>query len=491
MKKWRRRICFVLAVLQCMTGMAGVTAAYEDTVNACYGTVDFSKPEEIQGMTMVLNQQEYVTKEGRKGIQLGSVNTNWIIYFNVNDKIAYEIPDETPIAITVEYFDEGNGFFEIAYDGYRVSELRVPKTGVDRIGIWNNTEPVHMTNTGEWKTHTFYMDDIRMANRVAGADFRVATWTISSGISPEEVVIGSVKVEEVEHRNPLRVVETKTNQPGNIYGDGEDMGMEFVLRNRAHEDVNGRIVLEITDENGNEVYTKEETKTFPAEADTGYAAKFPVEKYGIYYLKVFIHAEYPENPEKITVPIVKNYEFSKAWKVPKDRLNTRFGTQLGTATLKWSAEDGVGAKLAADAGIYWAGEEVMWRLIETVPGKYQIPERADYEMDLTAKEGMNLGLGLIYNNPLYWNGQMINDPPSTAEELNMWGNWVEWLAKETKGQVGHFRVWNEYNWKSFNVNNDPPEHYIELLKCHLVLMILLLQIYHSYVLMFFLYHHLY
>ncbi|MFI7277258.1 discoidin domain-containing protein [Streptomyces sp. NPDC049879] len=83
-------------------------------------------------------------------------------YASVDDTYAY---DHTgPVLVSVDYLDEGTGGFLLHYDS----------PGDELIDRFRPTQVVPLTGSGEWRTHTFALDDAILTNRSNGADFRVA-----------------------------------------------------------------------------------------------------------------------------------------------------------------------------------------------------------------------------------------------------------------------------------------------------------------------------
>ena len=76
-------------------------------------------------------------------------------------------PKDARVGVEVDYFDEGHGKFTITYDGLT--------------GNFTDGEIVQLEDTGEWKTHTFYLYDAEFANgflATGGAwDFRIGEWS--------------------------------------------------------------------------------------------------------------------------------------------------------------------------------------------------------------------------------------------------------------------------------------------------------------------------
>ena len=86
------------------------------------------------------------------------------IYFTIADAFLRE--PAGPVAIQVEYLDQGTAEFGLDYDSTD------PTAPVD--GAFKTAPPVGRTDSNEWRTHTFVLPDARLANREhLGADFRL------------------------------------------------------------------------------------------------------------------------------------------------------------------------------------------------------------------------------------------------------------------------------------------------------------------------------
>ena len=86
------------------------------------------------------------------------------IYFAVAD--AYVFDTRESVEVEVEYLDEGTDPFELHYDSW---DENAPVKGA-----FKPAPPCPRTDTQDWRTHTFVLDDARLANREhQGADFRL------------------------------------------------------------------------------------------------------------------------------------------------------------------------------------------------------------------------------------------------------------------------------------------------------------------------------
>ena len=205
--------------------------AYKPRYNA-YAKVDYNNPGENTGMEQVAVMNQEVERAGRKGMLMDrDGESEMYMLFDVDDSMLYNIIDDTPIEITVDYFDEGDGFFELAYDGHNAP--------AGRNDIWVNTEYVQMTNSLEWKSYTFYTEHMRMTNRADNADFRLGVFSLKDGRSPGSVVVGSVTLRTSGYRDPLRLISVTGNKPGNIYSKGEEIGIHLNFENKSAQEARG------------------------------------------------------------------------------------------------------------------------------------------------------------------------------------------------------------------------------------------------------------
>ena len=422
-----------------------------------YANVDFNNSGKKTGLSLLWFENVETEREGRKGVILNhDSEAKRYLYIDIDDNMLYDIPDDTPIEVTVDYFDEGEGFFELLYDAYGIPENI-------RNGIEGREECVRLTNTMEWKTHTFYVERMRLANRLGNFDVRIGVYSVVDGFSPEPVIVGSVTLKTVERQNPIRLEGVGGNKAGNIYAKGEDIKVNLNIANKTERDARGDFTYTAKDEDGYTVYEGKVSGVFPANKTTPLAIKATAEKYGIYTLAVNGEFRYTDGDSE-PLPFSVNTEYSLAWEVSKDNINDSCGTALLINSNNMSAPNGVAAGIAARAGVRWNREEILWKDSEPQPGVYKIPEHMKRELELARDAGMNNELGLLYANPvIYDNVVGMADAPTTEKELTAYGDWCEWLARETKGLVQAFCVWNEYNG-SFNEQGESPEHYVKMLE---------------------------
>jgi hypothetical protein len=130
------------------------------------------------------------------------------IYCNVSDEIIYGA--NVALEVAVEYLDRGTGSFAIQFADDKV------------------TEAVVLTDSGEWKTHTFQVDAARMDNAFNSCDFRIGTWAPGVDQRKQDVAFASVTVREVQKSEEVSVLLTENPENKGINAWGGDNG-EFPL----------------------------------------------------------------------------------------------------------------------------------------------------------------------------------------------------------------------------------------------------------------------
>lgn len=123
---------------------------------------------------------QYVERNGRGGVYATQSNNARFVCVDVDDDLVYG--GKNKVVAEVDYFDEGNGKFDIAYD-------------VGKYTTFTETnQVVQLQNTQEWKTAVFNLDPCWFENYCNGSsDFRVALWTNSMS-STEGVIFGGIRV---------------------------------------------------------------------------------------------------------------------------------------------------------------------------------------------------------------------------------------------------------------------------------------------------------
>jgi hypothetical protein len=118
-----------------------------------------------QGITMPFIRGVPEGDHRRTNVAAGGEET--FIYFAVADEFMRE--PKGPVEVAVEYLDRGTAEFGLDYDS--TDETAPVK------GAFKSAERCRKTNTGEWKTHVFVLQDARFADREhRGSDFRLVAF---------------------------------------------------------------------------------------------------------------------------------------------------------------------------------------------------------------------------------------------------------------------------------------------------------------------------
>lgn len=121
-------------------------------------------------------------------------------------------------------------------------------------------------------------------------------------------------------------------------------------------------------------------------------------------------------------------------------------------------------KRAIDAvvelGVKQVRDELFWHVVEQKKGVLSIPERYMKNIEYSVKQGVDTLIILDYTNDLYDGG----NAPYSDEARKAFARYAEFLARELKGKVRYFEVWNEPNVDAFWRPKKNPENYVKLLK---------------------------
>ena len=146
-----------------------------------------------------------------------------------------------------------------------------------------------------------------------------------------------------------------------------------------------------------------------------------------------------------------------------------------------------------DAGVKWirigqyenSSEPTSWDWVEQKRGVYAVSPELDDYVDSLVENGVDIQVQLLYGNPMYTSpagkkpdqirpepGSFHNDdrslysifwPPTTAEQIEAFSNYVRWTVDHFRGRIHYYALWNEEDigyWNSWG----NPEEYGRLLK---------------------------
>ncbi len=442
---------FLTVAMQLMC-IQGISA---EESSADYAYADFAGGSSVN---MSVNcPMQSVEVDGVRAVKTNKASDNLYILCNVSDKFLYDVPLYTPVDITVEYYDSGNGCFDINYDSYNPQEEFYVETD-----IWESTKSaVKLTDSKTWKTHTFHIEDMRMTNRcTGGTDFRIAAWDPFMGTTPEEIIFKSVKVEKSELDSLEKIKKTTFDELAKVYTDEEEILFKQITDNKTDKAITVKYEFEYSCENSKEVYTYTQEEKFSPKEEREITIKLPNPKvYGIYSLKAVSKSYYDDNPSEV-YEYSYSEDFSVKMSIPENGANFDYGMcihpvehGLGTVDEIDPLVKNVGAKFVRDC--------YRWSSCEREKGVYKFDETAKEKLLKIHNDGLEILFICAFTNPLYDNG----GTPVSDEAIAAYAKYCAFMAKELKGITNYFEIWNEYNYGGmFNPTNEPPETYAKMLK---------------------------
>lgn len=437
-----------------MSALGGISFAAENSGN--YAEIVFDKKITTKNLTYMPETFSW-TPETRDGVT-GRRSAHYTkgdgsVLLNLADGVMYNLPPGTPVDITIKYFDDDLGKFSIHYDSHKP----MPNWNYDPNNtVWQKADDVKMENSQTWKTVKVHLEDLRAANRLNyGCDIRISTWDPLTGSSAKDVLIHSIRVEVSDFITPLEG-NIGLEQYGNIAGPDEVINFTADARNKLDEELAVDWEINVYDEKGNLLDTK--TLSYVMEAKEASVNKVklinPV-KYGFYKMTGRLKAHSVTNPER-SYDYTYNTEFTISPTFDVSQSSDNFGSLNHYSknrgdTVKTSeilrragmtiTRDDIGGGVFKD-GRWYANPELKEKW------KY-LAEQGHDILAMTTSDGIKSA----------W-----NMPPNTKEQLDAYELWCEGIARDLKGIVKYFEVWNEYNLKSYNEKGATAADYAEMCK---------------------------
>ncbi len=113
-----------------------------------------------------------------------------------------------------------------------------------------------------------------------------------------------------------------------------------------------------------------------------------------------------------------------------------------------------------EAGVGFFRDELYWSIVEQEKGVYKIPDSWNENLNILVDAGIKPLLILNYSNKLH-DKEM---GPHTEEGRKAFAAYCEFMARETRGRIAHFEIWNEPNHAGFWPPEPSPEDYAKLVK---------------------------
>lgn len=348
---------------------------------------------------------------------------------------AYWYVNEQPetAEITVEYLDIGTGYFT----------LRRQSPGK----VWNDSaEKVMLTDTGELKSHTFYVTDILLQNGLNGSDFVIGTYSTNYGHGAKGVFVHSIKIEKVLRRDPVAIT-FNTGRVGNILSADDPSVVDITLKNEGICDLDTTFSYTITDYDGN--LLAEETQSFQIAMNEEKIIQVDTkaERFNCYYADIKINSHKKLIGLDYVTEQTKRIEFSRAltWEKGDERnqwfwfaahLN-RYDQEADIQLLSRSGAYGVRGEFASK-----------WDLVEAKKGIYSYKQQGLDIMKRLEEEDLHYIHLMSYGNPRYSNygrPYVETEPPEDPEYIEAYGKYAGWLAANSGENLYALEMWNEFN----------------------------------------------
>lgn len=453
----KKSIAFILVAIMCFgySNAFAVETSSEGTEEN-YPKVTLGSKIKAEGMR-ISTEYTPVVKGGREGLMSGIQPGKGAEYIlvDIDDSWAYDLPIYTGIEVIVEYFDDVEGKFNLTYNTHKPD----PNKYVTPNTEWGGDSlVVELEGTKEWKTHTFYLEDAKFANKI-GCDFRIGIWWPSAKNNYGAVTFGSIAVKKVPIRTPLLYDGLISERVGNIFSIDDEITVSHNFANKLSEPVTTTVKTEVFDSSNDKI--AEDTQTVEY---AGLEVK-PVDvtidnpkKYGIYRVVATEETHTLSDPGNVTTH-VHEQEFSVSMKVKDEDGNKRVG--YAQHLLRGYGSPDYTPDLIQEAGGTWVREDFLkWQEVEKSPGVYEIPAGEKEKLQKIKDSGVNI-LGIFMGRVPFYDGG-VN--PHTDEGIAAFAKYCAFLAKELDGIVEHWEMWNEWNIKAFNPTLESPETYAKLVK---------------------------
>ena len=441
---FKRIVSWIVVCMMLLTG--GAAAAADEAED--YAQFFWDGGENV-------NIQSHYSAEGtgaaayavRDGVQVLQMHEDgpYYCYINVSDSL---FPKDRPVsvAITVRYFDEGeNGeYFSLRY--------------ANTSSNFQEPEKVEMTNTGEFKEHTFYIDDFMFANSNNSTDIVLASWTNKYKHSPGPVYIQWLKVERCFPQHPIAAT-VSSDHIGNIFDGDDEKRLDINLNNVSDTELDVQGEYEILTYDYKSLF---DGSTEPVAVEGESSAVVPisaeVSDYGSYILRLKIKCSgMVDGEEKEFENDWEEFRFSVANKKdPEEKSNYMMRSQ---AHLDYNRSMYI-LDMMYEMGMSGSREGTSWYRDETVKGTYN-PWWMERYFNHAKELGMD-GMMVMHSGIELYGGSW--NIPVDDEGRRAYANYAAHLVSTYKDEIQYIELWNEPNLQNFNTYMRSPTEYTEMAK---------------------------
>lgn len=404
--------------------------------------VDFSKgtPEytNIKQMNFgeVDNSFDYIKRAGRNALRMIKANRCYFMKLDLDDAVFPEEPDGVATTVTVDYFDEGNGYFTLRYDSVQ--------NNVNGI-MEDHTDIVKMTDSKTWKSYTFYVNDAAYRGTWQNTDFNIALYSIvGESVSSSDIIIGKVEIEKCFPRKPISRALTSAST-GNIFGGDEEKKLVWNFENVTDLKLDMKYNWAVYDEYGNQIQKESFERSFEPGEKFDYEWVVNAKNFGIYKVSEESIVEYEQGGEKKTSKSLGVHDFSIVNKFKESEAKNNKMIACTHIVLQ-GCDKYKTTEIAAEAGFSRLRDELRWADVEKKRGVYDFPGDMDYPYVIEDRK-MKLHYIAAFSNKLYGSGSGI---PSTTEEIDAFVKYMMAVLDKYHDQIDSVEIWNEPNHSSFN-----------------------------------------
>ena len=383
------------------------------------------------------------TRNGRECWLLDVSNGNPEIRFDLEDDFASCVSDGSAFKLEIEYFDEGEGFFQLVYDSYEVASK------------WN-VDFVYTQNTEAWKTAEFYITDGYFGGRCSGADFKITAKTFASGTnggkSQASIPIRSVRVTKEVAKNPI-YVSSETDELGNIFSWFSE---SKIIHNKFHsfsdKEENIKVKYKAVDRDEIILFEKEDTLSIKpgedvvSDLDIGEFTKCQLYDYYVSIIGDGFQSEF-----LVT-------EFSIVKTDPDGIKNMDFGyclPQVGGAahealTVEGLTQTETQLRLLDKSNCGLIRHTLSWWSVEREKGVLAISDVTKDFYKKLSERGMKTIPFL--GEMSYFHEQPMLRLPKNDDEIAQCARYAAFVAEEMGDSIHCFEYYNEPNHTGFNAN---------------------------------------
>lgn len=449
-QKWISALLVFLILTAIMPGLA-----IAEEKSADYAGVVFGASSEYVNM-----HEDYASymkpsvEQGRIGLKSARTSGGESMWLGINDDFMYDLPPDTPIDIIIEYFDAGNGWFNIHYDSHHPDLEWSGIVGANQ--IYKQTEMVYLQDTKEWKSYTFHIEDMKAANRIYNGDLRLTIWSPRYGQSPEDVVFGSIKITYSDYLNPLKA-DIGLGVTGNVMSAADETALHLDSKNKdSRNSLSAKVTATVYDAYDRPV---EDIESFMFELAPlkEEIIKIPFSnpaKHGLYKIKGNIEIDYRSKEEIINQPFEVKFSISHIFEQGKG--NTEYGAAHQLMAYRMGDPASI-AEVSRRGGLTFIRDDLNGGTGVFKEGKWEVKPDCIEGWKILREQGINV-IGILFG-PHPEQGL-----PVTENELKEWEQWVRGYVTQLKGVVDILEIWNEANIDAFNKNGATPEHYAEMAK---------------------------